>query len=147
MEEEAWLIVVDEGLFALSQAESISLTAASQSNSCKQQSEVKLERENLVKDWLLDWRFKETELKKLRRRRRLFGKELLMSFSNSQQSLFFFLDLDLAERCREREEGDWLAAKLEKLILALACRCMYEILFYYNIFILKYIKIIFLFLI
>jgi hypothetical protein len=57
---------------------------------------------------LLDWRFKETELKKLRRRRRLFGKELLMSFSNSQQSLFFFLDLDLdlAERCREREEGD-----------------------------------------
>jgi hypothetical protein len=108
---------------------------------------VKLERENLVKDWLLDWRFKETELKKLRRRRRLFGKELLMSFSNSQQSLFFFLDLDLAERCREREEGDWLAAKLEKLILALACRCMYEILFYYNIFILKYIKIIFLFLI
>jgi len=55
---------------------------------------------------LLDWRFKETELKKLRRRRRLFGKELLMSFSNSQQSLSFFLDLDLAERCREREEGD-----------------------------------------
>jgi hypothetical protein len=49
--------------------------------------------------------------------------------------LFFFLDLDLAERCREREEGDWLAAKLEKLILASACRCMYEILFYYNIFI------------
>jgi len=39
---------------------------------------------------LLDWRFKETELKKLRcRRRRLFGKELLMSFSNAQQSLFF----------------------------------------------------------
>jgi len=137
LEEEAWLIVVDEGLFALSQEASISLTAASQSNSCNQQSEVKLERENLVKDWLLDWRFKETELKKLRRRRRLFGKELLMSFSNSQQSssIFFFLDLDLAERCREREEGEWLAAKLGKLILALAFRCMHEILFYYIIFI------------
>jgi ABC-type antimicrobial peptide transport system ATPase subunit len=70
---------------------------------------VKLERENLVKDRLLDWRFKETELKKLRRRRRrLFGKELLMSFSNSQHFVYFlfFLDLDLAERCREREEGE-----------------------------------------
>jgi len=132
LEEEAWLIVVDEGLFALSQEASISLTAASQSNSCKQQSEVKLERENFLKDWLLDWRFKETELKKLRRHRRLFGKELLMSFSNSQQSsciFFFFLDLDLAERCIEREEGEWLAAKLEKLILALAFSCMHEICF------------------
>jgi len=92
---------------------------------------------------LLDWRFKETELKKLRRRRRrLFGKELLMSFSNAQQSSFFiylFIWIWIWQRCREREEGDRLAAKLEKLILAIAFLvCVYVIPFYYYIFYLKH---------